>query len=361
MPGDPLVGATLGAYRLIDSIGTGATGVVYRATHRESARPVALKVLHEKLGAIGDLERRFAREARVLARMSHPNIVEVIDFGVEDGRTFIAMELLEGETLEEVLERGPLDPALALAYYEPILEAIATAHDHDVVHRDLKPANVFLTKTGELKLLDFGLAKMLSAEALDEEGTLTRRGRIVGTPAYMAPEQITGLVIDVRADVYALGVMLYELLADRRPFLHEGRRELLRAHLLEPVSKLTDARPGLSLRPELEALVAKALEKNPIHRYPDAHAMLAALRALPPGSVQVDPSARGGTRSRTGSCSAVISEREREALARTLTESSALPEHVAPPAARGISTSALLTISLALFALTAALWLTLLR
>src|SRR5690606_23576113 len=226
----------------------------------------------------------------------------------------IAMELLEGETLEEALARGPIDPARALAYYDPILAALAEAHEHEVVHRDLKPANVFLTKDGAVKILDFGLAKMLSVEELSHEGTLTRKGRIVGTPAYMAPEQITGVFIDVRADVYALGVMLYELLADRRPFLYERRSELLRAHLLEPVPPLTKVRPGLEVHPALEALLAKALAKDPADRFADARAMLEALRALPPDPVRLTTSERSGERKRTGPSSAVISESERKAI-----------------------------------------------
>ncbi|MBZ0117022.1 MAG: serine/threonine protein kinase, partial [Sandaracinaceae bacterium] len=242
--GDDLVGKTLGAYRVDEKLGSGATGVVFRAS-KEGEPPVAIKVLHDNLGSISGLKRRFDREARVLAKLHHPNIVAITDFGFEDGHTFIAMELLEGRTLEDVLADSPLPPETTIAYYHPILEALSVAHAHGVVHRDLKPANVFLTKEGSLKVLDFGLAKMLSIDELSEEGTLTRKGRIVGTPAYMAPEQITGVFIDQRADVYALGVMLFELLADRRPFLYERRSELLRAHLLEPVPRITELRRGL--------------------------------------------------------------------------------------------------------------------
>ncbi|MBX3274810.1 MAG: serine/threonine protein kinase [Sandaracinaceae bacterium] len=314
--GDFLLGKDLGAYRIDVTIGSGATGVVYRATPHAGGPPVALKVLHDNLGSITGLERRFKREARVLKKLSHPNIVEISEFGMEDGRTFIAMELLEGQTLEERLEESPLEPQEALRIYEPILEALAVAHEHDVVHRDLKPANVFLEKNGGVKLLDFGLAKMLSIdETASEDGTLTRKGRIVGTPAYMAPEQITGVFIDVRADVYALGVMLYELLADRRPFLYERRSELLRAHLLEPVKPIAQARDGLWVHEKLATLIERSLAKDAGKRFKSAKEMLEALRALPPDPVRFDITVtRKMARQRTGPSSAVISATERKLI-----------------------------------------------
>ncbi|MCA9604844.1 MAG: serine/threonine protein kinase, partial [Myxococcales bacterium] len=249
-------------------------------------------------------------------------------------RTFIAMELLEGQTLEERLEESPIEPLEALKVYQPILEALAVAHEQDVVHRDLKPANVFLEKDGGVKLLDFGLAKMLSIdETSSEDGTLTRKGRIVGTPAYMAPEQITGVFIDVRADVYALGVMLYELLADRRPFLYERRSELLRAHLLEPVKPITEAREGLWVHDELAALIERSLHKDAGKRFKNAREMLDALRALPPEPVRFDAKiARQKARQRTGPSSAVISAGERKAITESAGLSSVQVMPDAPPA-----------------------------
>jgi serine/threonine protein kinase len=381
--GDGLVGTTLGAYRIESNIGSGATGVVYRAVQQPSGRAVALKVLHDNLGSITGLERRFSREARVLKKLSHPNIVEVLDFGIEGGRTFIAMELLEGITLEESLEQTPISPARALEHYEPILAALAEAHDQEVVHRDLKPANVFITKSGEVKILDFGLAKMLSIDELSQEGTLTRKGRIVGTPAYMAPEQITGVFIDVRADVYALGVMLYELLADRRPFLYERRSELLRAHLLEPVTKITEARKGLWVHPDLDKLIMRTLAKDPADRYENGRAMLQALRALPKDCVRVETTpVRTEGRKRTDTSSAVISESERKAITESAGMSASMsteypadqtvidpPEsererataRPGAPARSGIPTGGLFLISLILLAVAAALWFTLIK
>lgn len=331
-PGADLIGRSLNGYRIESKLGSGATGVVFRAKHPDQERAVALKVLHDNLGSISSLKRRFEREARVLAKLDHPNVVYITDFGVVEGHTFIAMELLEGQTLEQVLEDAPIDPERALAITKAVLAGLAFAHARQVVHRDLKPANVFLVPDAQghdqVKLLDFGLAKMLSIDDLSQDGTLTRKGRIVGTPAYMAPEQITGVSLDVRADVYALGVLLFEMLADRRPFLSERRSELLRAHLLEPVPPLAEARKGLVVHPELEGIVRKALAKDPAHRYADASEMLAAIDALPARLVKIETARRKDARQRTGATSEIISSSERRAVS----ESAGLaPTGVSPP------------------------------
>jgi serine/threonine-protein kinase len=339
--GDDLIGRSLEGYKVEYRLGAGATGVVFRATHPGQMAPVALKVLHDTLGTITSLKRRFEREARVLSKLEHDNIVHITDFGVTEGLTFIAMELLEGLTLEDVLDEAPVDPDRALDIAAEVLEGLAYAHDQHVVHRDLKPANVFLCLGGRngdptkdsVKLLDFGLAKILSDDEVAEDGTLTRRGRIVGTPAYMAPEQITGVSLDVRADVYALGVLLYELLADRRPFLSERRSELLRAHLLEPPPPLTVAREGLVVHPELEGLVAKALAKDPAERFLNGREMLAALRKLPPKAARFGPDVTpAAVRTRAGATSEVISESERRKVSAEI-PAVPMPAPVTPPSA----------------------------
>ncbi len=314
--GGDLVGATLDGYVLEAKIGSGATGVVYRARRGREERPVAIKVLNENLGQISSLRRRFEREARALSRLTHPRIVHISDFGITPEATFIAMEVLEGDTLEEILADGPVAAESAVAIVKQALEGVAFAHDLQIVHRDLKPANIFLQFKGgrpDVKVLDFGLAKFLSVDELSEDATLTRRGRIVGTPAYMAPEQITGGALDVRADVYAAGVLLFELLADRRPFDYPRRSELLRAHLFEPVPSLASVRPGLSVHPQLEAVVRKALAKDPSERFADARAMLEALAAIPEGSVRLAGGVVARKHQRTGSTSEVISEADRRA------------------------------------------------
>jgi eukaryotic-like serine/threonine-protein kinase len=346
--GDKLLGTTLGGYVLEAKIGSGATGVVYRARRRGEDRPVAIKVLNENLGQISSLRRRFEREARALSRLAHPRIVHISDFGITPEATFIAMEVLEGDTLEEILADGPIAPESAVAIMMQALEGVAFAHELQIVHRDLKPANVFLQYKGggpDVKVLDFGLAKFLSVDELSEDATLTRRGRIVGTPAYMAPEQITGGALDVRADVYAAGVMLFELLADRRPFDYPRRSQLLRAHLFEPVPSLASIRPALTVHPELEAVVGKALSKDPGRRFANAQAMLDALAAVPEGSVHLAGGPVPRSHRRVGSTSEVISESDRRAattgLERGVTESN---EGVSVPTASARSLPPLETL-----------------
>jgi serine/threonine-protein kinase len=315
--GNDLLGRTLGGYVLEAKIGSGATGVVYRARRGAEERPVAVKVLNENLGHISSLRRRFEREARALSRLAHPRIVHIGDFGVTEEATFIAMEFLEGDTLEEILQDGPVAPESAVTILRQVLDGVAFAHELQIVHRDLKPANIFLQfamGAPDVKVLDFGLAKFLSIDELSQDATLTRRGRIVGTPAYMAPEQITGVSLDVRADVYAAGVVLFELLADRRPFDYARRSQLLRAHLFEPVPALGQVRPGLSVHPELEAVVHKALAKDPNERFANAGEMLRALERLPEAAVRLDDLARSRQRERTAVNSAFISEGERRAV-----------------------------------------------
>jgi serine/threonine-protein kinase len=331
--GDALVGTMLGGYRIELKLGTGATGVVFRARRPDAPRDVALKVLHDNLGSISALKRRFEREARVLAKLEHPNIVEISDYGVsEEGHTYIAMELLEGRTLEQHLDEAPLAPARALAVMREVLKGLSFAHARQVVHRDLKPANVFLCSPGEtVKLLDFGLAKILSDDEVAEDGTLTRRGRIVGTPAYMAPEQITGTGLDVRADVYAAGILLYELLADRRPFLSERRSELLRSHLLQPPPPLVESRPELSVDPALEALVMRCLAKAPEARYANAAEVLAALSELPEDAARLARPVSAHTRSRAGATSEVITSGERRAVSESISGSQP-GQKITPPA-----------------------------
>lgn len=308
--GEELVGTSVAGYAIVERIGRGATGVVYRAT--KDGRDVAFKVLNPALANLDTLRRRFLREARALTQLDHPNVVAIDDFGVEGELAYIAMELLEGETLEDALESAPLPPARALEIMTQVLQGLAFAHARQIVHRDLKPANVFLPRGGEVRVLDFGLAKFLSIDEVSSEGTLTRRGRVVGTPAYMAPEQISGASLDVRADVYAAGTLLFELLADRRPFPYTRRSALLRAHLFEDVPRLASVRPGLVVDEGLEAVVRRALAKDPAERFADAGAMLEALRVYGPEAVRhvgVEP--ERPRRSATDTRSVVITDDER--------------------------------------------------
>lgn len=283
---DPFLGKVIGErYRIEALLGEGGVGRVYRARHATLGRPVALKVLLTEHEGSGVLRERFRREAEALAGLSHPNIVAVTDFGVHDESPFLVMELLEGRSLAEVLREGAMEPARALALTRQVLLALGYAHAHEVVHRDLKPHNIIVRRLGDgtdhVTVLDFGLARFVG-EAKRSGAALTRAGMLIGTPAYMAPEQASGDVdaIDARTDVYAAGLVLYETLTRRRPFIVSDPGQLLRAHLLDDPPRLEEADPSLRVSKELQALVSRALAKSATVRFANATEMLAALDAL---------------------------------------------------------------------------------
>ncbi|MFK7985300.1 MAG: serine/threonine-protein kinase [Sandaracinaceae bacterium] len=274
-----------GRYRIEGHLGSGGIGVVYRAVQLPLERPVAVKVLHDDLASLPDQRTRFEREARALSALTHPHVVGISDYGVAEERPFLAMELLEGETLDVVLKRGRLDPARALDFAKQLLRGLAFAHQKGIAHRDLKPANVFLTElpggAEHLKLLDFGLARMVTPDAVEEEPTLTARGVVFGTPAYMSPEQAAGSPADERSDVYSAGVLMFELLAGRRPFVGATRADLLRAHLGETPPDVRSVREDLGVHDDLRGVLDTAMDKDPDRRFAHAEAMLAALDAIP--------------------------------------------------------------------------------
>jgi serine/threonine protein kinase len=216
-------GTRLGPYEILESLGAGGMGEVHRARDTRLGREVALKVLPEAGSADAGRLRRFAREARAVAALDHPNILAIHDVGSHQGRPYLVTELLEGDSLQVRLVEGGLTVAGALELAIPIAQALAAAHAKGIVHRDLKPANLFLTKDGRVKVLDFGLAKLSEeAEPGSEEATASRpteAGTILGTVGYMSPEQARGRVSDHRTDIFSFGVVLSEMLARRAPFL----------------------------------------------------------------------------------------------------------------------------------------------
>jgi serine/threonine-protein kinase len=282
-------------YRIEGKLGTGGIGIVYRAVQLPLERPVAVKVLHDDLLTLVELRVRFEREARVLSALTHPHVVSISDYGIDGERPFLVMEMLEGRTLEDVVHGDPLEPETALSIARQVLLGLACAHEKGIAHRDLKPANVFLSRMPDgsehVKLLDFGLARMVQSDGeVDDEPVLTKRGVIFGTPAYMSPEQASGSAVDERSDVYSAGVLLFELLAGRRPFVGETRAELLRAHLTAPVPRIASVRPELRVHPELVHVLDVAMSKEAHDRYATAGEMLAALDAIEaPVAWLVDP------------------------------------------------------------------------
>ena len=266
-----LVGREIGGrYRVVAKLGEGGMGAVYRGEQISLKRKVAIKVLKPELSADPGLVRRFNAEAELAAKLSHPNTVNIFDFGQDsDGSLFIAMELLEGVSLRQAIQDGAMPPARAIAITQQVCRSLADAHRHGIGHRDLKPDNVMLTERGRerdvARVLDVGIAKLRD----DNRATvahMTRAGDLVGTPQYMAPEQIRAEPVDGRTDVYALGAMLYEMLTARLPFEGTTVMAILSKHLTEQPAPPSQRRPDLHLPAVLDGLVLAAMAKDPAHR-----------------------------------------------------------------------------------------------
>lgn len=271
--GDELLGQLLGGYRLEEQLGEGGTARVYRAIPDDSLSSegaVAIKVLHPESEQDTDFLERFHREVNIWKTLSHPNIVTFMDWGQQDGLTYLVMELIEGGTLRSRYQDRP-SPEQAVKLLKPVFSAVANAHSKGVVHRDLKPENVMLARDGRLKVTDFGLARTGS------EDKLTKTGTWVGTPAYMAPEQIRGLGVDPKTDQYALGIMTYELLAGQTPFEGSDQVNVIFQQVSSKPPPLKEHRPELS--DQLVSAVERMLAKSPEQRFPDLEQALAALEA----------------------------------------------------------------------------------
>jgi serine/threonine protein kinase len=281
-----LIGRTLGHYRVVEQIGAGGMGVVYRAHDERLDREVAVKVLPEDVAQDLDRVGRFEREAKAVARLDHPNILAIHDFSADRDVAFAVMELLEGESMRAVVTKGGLTPSKAVEYASAIADGLAAAHDKGIVHRDLKPENVFLTRDGRIKILDFGLAKLKEP---DQELTTktptatleTSPGGLIGTVAYMAPEQVQGQPADHRSDIFSLGCLLYELLTGTRPFAGNTTAETAAAILKDdprPISELvTNVPPGL------DTVISHCLEKRREDRFQSARDLSFALQAASRG------------------------------------------------------------------------------
>ncbi|HET9314351.1 MAG TPA: protein kinase, partial [Vicinamibacteria bacterium] len=275
-----MIGETLGHFRVLEMIGAGGMGVVYRARDERLDRDVALKVLPP--GALADevTRKRFRLEALTLSRLNHPNIATVHDFNDQEGAAFLVMELIQGETLDEKILGAPLPERDVLRLGIQLAQGLAAAHAEGVVHRDLKPGNVRITPDGRLKILDFGLATLRQLEWNEKADTsdLGDSALVAGSPPYMAPEQLLGEVVDARSDIYGAGAVLYEMVSGRRPFAESHGPRLVDAVLHAPPVPPRDLNARLS--PGLEAIVLKCLDKDPARRYQSARELLVDLERL---------------------------------------------------------------------------------
>ena len=278
-----MIGKTLSHYRVLEEIGRGGVGVVYRALDTTLGREVALKVLGPAALLEPEQERRFQQEARAAASLAHAAVSVIYEIDQADGATFIAMELVRGRPLSASIAGAPLEPGRALDLAIEVAEGLVEAHARGVVHRDLKPKNVMLTESGHAKIIDFGLAKLLRPRPPFESGADTPPwgdtdpGRILGTAAYMSPEQVRGGDVDARSDLFALGALLYEMLSGEPAFRRETGVETLHAVLKEPAPRLLEAPLGVA-GPVLQRVLDRCLAKAPDDRYASAAELLTDLR-----------------------------------------------------------------------------------
>src|SRR6187551_3094310 len=298
-PKDPFIGREIlgGEYLILEKIGTGGMGSVYKASQPAMKRMVAIKILHPKLANRKDLTSRFRREARAMSQLTHPNTVKVFVYGEleDDGSLYIVMEMLEGKNLNQAVRKdGPIPADRAIPILIQVCGALQEAHELGIVHRDLKPENIFLCKQGGMvdypKVLDFGLAKVTERQMQPGSIILTQEGMVFGTPEFMSPEQAQGRVLDARSDIYSLAVILYEVLTGKLPFSAKSPMEYIQKHVIEPPIALSERVPDKKFASGLDAVLNKALAKKPDDRFQSAAEFAEALRpfggaaakALPP-------------------------------------------------------------------------------
>ncbi len=275
-PNDALIGTlAAGRYRIMKLLGEGGMGQVYLAEHVAIEKRVALKVLRSEYATKGEIVTRFQQEAISASRIKHPNVLDVFDFGqLDNGCFYLAMEFLEGcDLADELTRRRVLDAGTGIRVSMQICRALAAAHANGVVHRDMKPENVFLQRTADgeeiVKIVDFGIAQLRSKDdaVVETKRRLTRTGMIFGTPEYMAPEQASGKHADLRADIYAVGIIMYEMFTGAVPFTGETFLGVLTKHLNQPAPLMNVVYPELTISPQLQAAIMRALEKDPGVRY----------------------------------------------------------------------------------------------
>jgi hypothetical protein len=279
-----MVGTTIAHYRVLELLGRGGMGEVYAADDLRLRRKVALKVLPPAMAASAERRRRFEREAQAIAALNHPGIVTIHSVEHVDGIAFLTMELVEGKTLAESVPAGGLSLQEFMRIAIPLADAVNAAHERGIMHRDLKPGNVMVTRDGRVKVLDFGLAKLTERSAYTQEGTApvgavtTTAGQIVGTVSYMAPEQAEGKPSDHRVDIFALGVMLYELAVGVRPFAGDTTVSILTSVMRDTPRSVTDLRSDLPAA--LDAILQRCVEKDPERRYGSAAELRKDLETL---------------------------------------------------------------------------------
>jgi eukaryotic-like serine/threonine-protein kinase len=293
-----MIGQRLGHYRILEKVGAGGMGVVYRARDEQLERDVALKLLPPGTLSDESARRNFRKEALVLARLNHPNIETVHEFGSQDGTDFLVLEYVPGQTLAQMLVGGPLPEKEVIAVGMQIVAALEEAHERGIIHRDLKPANVALTSRGHAKVLDFGLAKLLRPREEVTTQHLSESGGVPGTLPYLSPEQLRGDPVDARSDIHAIGAVLYEMVTGQRAFNGESFSQVSEAIVHRPPVPPRTLNPGISV--ELDRIICKCLDKEPDHRYQSAKELLADLRRLTASSAQnaVPESSRSTVRRR---------------------------------------------------------------
>jgi len=286
LPPDPRIGTLLAErYRIDALLGEGAMGKVYAAEHVMMHKRLAVKVLHRELTVVPELVARFEREAMAAANIDHPNIASATDFGkLEDESVFIALELVEGVCLRDAIAKGPIPLRRALHITQQIAAALGAAHALSIVHRDLKPENVMLVERDAdpdfVKVLDFGVAKVPIGDNAGGPGAITRVGTVFGTPEYIPPEQALGQPSDGRADLYSLGIILFEMLTGVRPFTSTSKVNLVGMHLSEPAPRIRDRAPGLGVPDGVEELVARLLKKSASERPEHAQDVVKRIEGL---------------------------------------------------------------------------------